>query len=231
MTAHISTFEQDWEIEDNNVEAEKNRRAKRCRFDLSERKPIASVKQIITQKYFYAGGSIRWMLTRTIQEIESDILSYLNEAENFNELLMFNLGPKSPVAKTHLYSSIRGARNVTFYKLISERATKLLVAKVGRSGIQTLYSHATEIKNPAFLGWVLEADYFSRCNANMLQLIRRDGSSFDVTCPRVPVEIDVGLLDVYASLDSKDELKAYLAKLIPDGDSVSVCKPVESRWL
>ena len=151
------------------------------------------------------------MLAQTTQEIEEDIRLYLDETENLSELLNFNLGPGSPVAKTHLFSSVpaRSGSGV-HYKLVSERATQLLVEMVGKSGINTLYSHAAKINNPAFLGWIIEADYFSRCEANSLQLIRSGGTLFDVSCPNSPVEFDVGVLELLASLENKTELKRYL---------------------
>ena len=166
------------------------------------------------------------MLAQTTQEIEEDIRLYLDETENLSELLNFNLGPGSPVAKTHLFSSVpdRSGSGV-HYKLVSERATQLLVEMVGKSGINTLYSHAAKINNPAFLGWIIEADYFSRCEANSLQLIRSGGTLFDVSCPNSPVEFDVGVLELLASLENKTELKRYLTKFIPDNNSVAVCKP------
>jgi hypothetical protein len=229
MTAHIAKFEEEWEIEEDDAEIEKNRRAKRCKLNLSERKPIASVEEIITQKFFYAGGSARWMIAQTTKEIEEDIGTYLDETENLSELLNFNLGPGSPVAKTHLFSSAPGTNDSgAHYRLVSERATQLLVERVGRSGINTLYSHAAKINNPAFLGWIIEADYFSRCEANSLQLIRSDGTLFDVSCPNSPVEFDVGLLELLSSLENKTELKRYLTKFIPDNNSIAVCKP--TKW-
>jgi len=35
MTAHIAKFEEEWEIEDDDAEREKNRRPKRCKLNLS----------------------------------------------------------------------------------------------------------------------------------------------------------------------------------------------------
>jgi hypothetical protein len=224
---NVDIFEKEWEIREDTEEAEKARRAKRNKLDRRERKPIARVKEIITQKSFYAGGSARWMLQLTKAEIEVDIRGFLNEAQVINNILMFNLGTGSPVAKTHLYASapaVDGSGGVQ-YTMVSERATQLIVEKAGRSAISTLYAHAAKIGNPAFLGWVLEADYFSRCENNSLQLVRPNGTSFKVSCPNQPVEFDVASLELLASFQKKSDLKEYFAKLVPATNLPTVGKP------
>jgi hypothetical protein len=72
---------------------------------LGDRKPIASVEQVITQKCFYAVGCVRLMLTLTAKEIEDNIDGYLDKCQDLPTLLKFSLGPDSPTAKTHLCSS------------------------------------------------------------------------------------------------------------------------------
>ena len=57
MTAHIAKFEEEWEIEEDDAEMEKNRRVKRCKLNLSERKPIASVQENHHPEVF-----LRWWL-------------------------------------------------------------------------------------------------------------------------------------------------------------------------
>jgi hypothetical protein len=220
---NIDIFEQDWEIREDEEEAEKSRRVKRNKLDRKERKPIARVKDIITQKYFYAGGSARWMLQKSKAEIETEIGGFLNEAQNINDILTFNLGTGSPIAKTHLYAS--EAASFVQYTMVSERATQLIVEKAGTSAISTLYAHAAKIGNGAFLGWVLEADYFSRCENNILHLVRPNGTSFKVPCPNRPVEFDVAALELLASFQNKADLKEYFAKLVPTTDLPTVGKP------
>ena len=121
------------------------------------RHSTASVEEIITQKFFYAGCSARWMLAQTTKEIEEDIQMYLDEAasENLSELFNFHLGPSYPVVKTHLFSSAPGTIGdfrVVHYQLVSERATQLLEQVVGRLGINnTLYTHVAKTNHPVLL--------------------------------------------------------------------------------
>lgn len=84
---NVEIFEREWEIEQESRETQKR--------DRNGQRKIASVEEIITQKYFFTGGSARWMLQLTRAETEREIRSSVSEASKVGDILDFNMGPKS----------------------------------------------------------------------------------------------------------------------------------------
>jgi hypothetical protein len=100
--------------------------------------------------------------------IEDEILEWLNQSPEITSLLNFTIGPTSPLAVTHLYSSFRGERALTQYAMVSGRAPQLLVTRCGKNAIKAVYQHAAALQNPSFLGWVIDADLFDRATTGCL---------------------------------------------------------------
>jgi hypothetical protein len=177
----IEIFAKEWEIEEDDESVECINPHFRKRHWEGRRK-LASVLEVICQKFVVCGGSARWMLQLTRSEIEAIISKYLSEALSISSLLSFDLGPTSPEAKTYMYYSVEslssGTTSTTVYTIGSERATQLLMEKKGSAAVQMLYSQACLIKNPAFLGWVVEADFFFCCQHNNLSLLKRGENDF-----------------------------------------------------
>ena len=156
--------------------------------------------------------------------------SKMNEVDNIDDLLRFKLGPGSSRAKTHLYSSTKiirtGGIELTDYGMVSERETQLVVQEAGAKGIKSLYNHARELQNPAFLGWVVQADYFQRCNSNNLTLYKigsTKGTSIENT---EPVPFDSAELKLLHSYDDLPGMKDAVKNLIPTTANRPVtCKP------
>jgi hypothetical protein len=65
--------------------------------------------------------------------------------------------------------------------MVGKRAAQLVAEQAGLNGIKHLYIQAAKLQNPAFLGWVVEADYFERCKENKLTLVKRTKDKA-VTC-------------------------------------------------
>jgi hypothetical protein len=220
---NIAIFQEEWEIEEGNVT-----RAARKRNQSGASK-LASAEEIIANKFFVCGGSARWMLSNTSTETEQKIRSHISAAIKVDDILNFNLGPTSGLAKTHLYFSkaIEGDSMNVEYTIVSERATQILVESMGENGIKALYGHATKINNPAFLGWIVKADFFNRCGSNTLRLRKKgDQSAKAIICERTPVVFDHAHLKYLSSLDDSSDLAEALMKLLPpvQGDT-TMCKP------
>ena len=64
-----SIFEKEWEIEDDDPHSEAKRRANKKR-KRSGKKKLASIQEIVSQKYYTTGGSARWMFQLTTLETE-----------------------------------------------------------------------------------------------------------------------------------------------------------------
>ena len=161
------------------------------------------------------------MFQQTIPEIEHSISEYLGSAVSISSILSFDLGPKSSAAKTHMYFSADyagpGGKPITLYTIVSERATQLLVEKGGSSAVKMLYAQANLIQNPAFFGWVVEADYFSRCSQNTLMLRKKGNSNpikFECQVGSV-VNFECAHLKLLQSFDEQNIMRQAVHDLIP----------------
>jgi len=191
---------------------------------------LASAEDIVSQKYFFAGGSARWMLQLTTQQIEAEIEKALHESSTvFSGILDFKLGAGSSRAKTHLYSSSEVITSAgvkkTVYGMVSERAAQLLAEESGIGGIKSLYSQAAKLQNPAFLGWVIEADYFERCKQKKLTLWPKGSSeATDFSTISIVPFNHAGLKLLRERRTPSDMLEAVQA-LIPTTEDKITCKP------
>lgn len=178
-----------------------------------------SVEEATARKYVYAGGSARWMMSETKQSMNDMIEDYLTECIGLEGLVDFTVGEESPFAKTHLYASSEDCHGRTVYSLVSQRATDLAIAKLGSAGTKRLYQHAIRLKNPSFLGWVVEADLMQRCSSGALFLEAKDGSQVKFSDKgEEPTEFDhTALLN-----------GAPIMPMIPPEGKTRVCKP--SSW-
>lgn len=88
----IAVFQKEWDIEDDN-EDENDRKTPSKKRDRDGRKKMCSVREVIAQKFAYAGGSARWMMQNTTTEIDDSIDQYLVECIRLNDLSNFSLGP------------------------------------------------------------------------------------------------------------------------------------------
>lgn len=222
-------FEKEWEIEaEADTEGEEDMQQRGPKRSRDGRKKMASVEEIIEQKYAYAGGSARWMNELTTKEIDNEIIGWIMQSDDALKLLSFSLGPQSSLAKTHLFSSFFDQDSgLTKFAMVSERATQLLVDKCGQNGIKSMYTHASALKNPSFLGWVVEADLFDRVKSGELVLLDKDQKSKTIVkCQRgAPIEFDYGYLLQLRLEDDNTSLVDEVEKLIPDNGLVRTCKP------
>ena len=80
-----------------------------------------------------------------------------------------------------------------------------------------LYALANLIQNPAFFGWVVEADYFSRCSQNTLMLRKKGNSNpikFECQVGSV-VNFECAHLKLLQSFDEQNIMRQAVHDLIP----------------
>ena len=212
----LPVFEKDW----NNIDV-RGKYHTSSKRNVDGSKKFISVEEAVTQKFAFAGGSVRWMASETTQSISDMISTYTKECIRLDTLLTFALGEESPYAKTHLYFSTKDNRGLPQYSLVSQHATLLAVKNLGVAGTKSLYRHAIRLDNPAFTGWVIEADIIRRCAIGPLELEDMGGSLVQLTSrAQDPIEFDHDALVAGAS--TVNDLK------IPSQGMTSVYKP--TKW-
>jgi len=118
------------------------------------------VVDAITAKYRWSGGSARWMFNYLRVTIENKLREYCDKVANRKALLNQEIGPTSSFSTNHFFGSSRTVRNETEYFLVSQEAVRILSESMNRSTFESLYAFADRLENLAFVGWIVEADFF-----------------------------------------------------------------------
>eukprot|EP00291_Cryptomonas_curvata_P027183 CAMPEP_0172158370 /NCGR_PEP_ID=MMETSP1050-20130122/4333_1 /TAXON_ID=233186 /ORGANISM="Cryptomonas curvata, Strain CCAP979/52" /LENGTH=605 /DNA_ID=CAMNT_0012827751 /DNA_START=132 /DNA_END=1950 /DNA_ORIENTATION=+ len=127
---------------------------------LPDSEKLKIVETLVKEKFFFAGASARWMFEHSIDEIQKTICSHLEKVSQFSSLMSFATGLRSAESYNHLLLKFRNVPDVFF---VSQYAMDLALRRWGQgTDIKYAYSLAEKHKNPAFLGWVVQFDFFDQ---------------------------------------------------------------------
>ncbi len=116
----------------------------------------------IDDKYFYAGGCARYFFGFSTDAVKSDITSAVNSLNKTNIAEVLNTGTSHDETRHRLISLFRPNENGNDTKsIVSQFTVQKLVEHAGEKAILFLYGMGAT--NPAFDGWVFEADFFFQC--------------------------------------------------------------------
>lgn len=97
--------------------------------------------------------------------MERLLRKYANSAPNRKSILDQTIGPTSNAATNYFFGSSRKENGETEYFLVSQRAVEILGEH--SSVYPVLYDFAKKLENPSFLGWIVEADFFSQVDKSV----------------------------------------------------------------
>ncbi|KAG3184463.1 hypothetical protein PC128_g13706 [Phytophthora cactorum] len=148
---------------------------------------------MVETKYFYAGGSCRYMFyynTTDVVEKLSSAVDSLNDAAT-----TATNGPRSLSSINRLFAMFKrpfGAGAVA--PVISRYAATTIAVKSGPDAIKKFMSTLRDNSNPALNGWMLEIFFFSSIRNGGLEIVDAAGNQIDkwdqspvVVSDRIPV--------------------------------------------
>eukprot|EP01124_Arcella_intermedia_P007446 TRINITY_DN14560_c0_g4_i3.p1 TRINITY_DN14560_c0_g4~~TRINITY_DN14560_c0_g4_i3.p1 ORF type:complete len:406 (+),score=106.18 TRINITY_DN14560_c0_g4_i3:669-1886(+) len=164
------------------------------------------LKKRLMNKYYYAGGSVRWMFGCTQNELIEDIDQNIQKVSDMKNMSAALTGNKSKLAVNHLYMIT--ADNHQFF--ISEYVARLLAEKCEKSFIIEACNSTLAKKNPTFDGWLFEADFLMQ-----LRLVNQNNEKLTLINFQEPILTQIHLdvkfryffLDVKDIKDYKNDLK------------------------
>jgi hypothetical protein len=111
---------------------------------------------LLRAKFYYAGGSARWMFNFTYEEWLFDFNIHFTNVQSYRVAFGEDVGELSPTVRHHM----RGLTRMGKYFFISAYTLKLLSEKCDdkKKFILDSYRKAEETQNPAFCGWIFEFD-------------------------------------------------------------------------
>lgn len=207
---------------------------------LDETRNLEEILAVAEARFKYSGGSARWMFNYSCQKIESKLRDYCLDVPNKQAILDGSIGPTSEASTNYFFGSAERKDGGSEFFLVSQRAVEILLEETKGRAFKSLYAFANDLENPAFLAWVVEADFFQQA-----EVAKDRKEKMDLNGPRS--FHPVGVVDFQHSRNSKrlmafeastGRAKRYradrvhfmktLTRLVPkEGEGKSVrCKPV-----
>jgi hypothetical protein len=116
---------------------------------------IPDKQEALAEKYFYAGGSARWMFYCPIDLLISLGKSLVARAPDLNNLIQGIQGPQSSAAVNQLVSQY--AVDDSF--IVSQYIAREISNLCDSSFIKAAAVNPLALSNPTFAGWIFEADF------------------------------------------------------------------------
>ena len=112
--------------------------------------------EAVEEKFFYCGGSARWMFNLSISQITAAIDSKTEGFYNLQSFLSGSAGMSSPLAVNTLYQQFRGGSSTRISFFISEYAMRRIVERIGDEASNFMWNWATASNHPPVRGLAYE---------------------------------------------------------------------------
>eukprot|EP00475_Leptophrys_vorax_P041606 TRINITY_DN7839_c0_g1_i5.p1 TRINITY_DN7839_c0_g1~~TRINITY_DN7839_c0_g1_i5.p1 ORF type:complete len:378 (-),score=89.30 TRINITY_DN7839_c0_g1_i5:71-1204(-) len=121
-----------------------------------------SREDLISEKFYFAGCSARWMFNCTVAQLKLKIERHLESCPNSMDLLKGIVDESSPVSVNHLWVGYP-LKEGTFRKFfVSKYVARRVLNSGGFEAVKLAYGVARGLNNPSFTGWVVEMDFIQQ---------------------------------------------------------------------
>jgi hypothetical protein len=154
-------------------------------FFYSERNSDLSLAELVERKFYYAGGSARWMFTKSIEQVVQEIDGQVSGIRDVEGFLLNRVGITNQDNINHLMVRYRSGKTFTNF-LISKYVASLLLEKCEASVFKVAYSLASTNENPSFTRWIVEFDFISQIRRSLnrtIKLITEDDAEVEWSVP------------------------------------------------
>jgi hypothetical protein len=132
----------------------------------SQKKNIANVDALIKAKFFFSGGSARYMFSYKTNDVKESICAPVDSEPDVTRLLSGILRATSSYSTHRLANCFPHPNPVVstscICTVVSRFAADLLAIKAGPDVIEVLANSLQQDMNPSMEGWIFEMLFFSR---------------------------------------------------------------------
>lgn len=131
--------------------------------------------ELVQSKYYFSGGSARYMFSKTTKEVIEFITDAVEASHDIVPYLMNTIGSTSQGIINRLFSNYRinGKRTSS---IVSSFAVTLLAIKNGPALIQTIVKVLDAHLNPSMEGWMMEMWFFSKVKIDDIRVTSRSSA-------------------------------------------------------
>jgi hypothetical protein len=128
---------------------------------VEKRKNQYTPNELIDLKYYYAGGSSRYMFGYKTHDVIGKLNVTMNSIEDFDTFIKSSIGSHSSKPTNRLFNVFEDDNKVQTSELLCEFVLSALSIRVGPTAILNLYVTLGNMSNPALEGWILECWFFA----------------------------------------------------------------------
>ncbi len=118
-------------------------------------------KSLVTEKFYFSGGSARWMFHFRISDIQDRSDKALAKVDNFSDLVKGDIGEGAPRNINRLYQTRVNEKGVKSAFFVSQYVSRKIFMKYGGIAADVMRAWADTMSNPSVKGWVYEAKFFA----------------------------------------------------------------------
>jgi len=119
-----------------------------------------SMEEVVDIKFWFFGGSARYMFGLTMEESLKDMARHVNKINDVEQVFRGLTGSRGPLSVNHIISHFPGTEDE--FQLLSPYVIELLSNKVGFAAIKMFYRSSWVRENPSVHGFVFEWDLFTQ---------------------------------------------------------------------
>jgi len=154
--------------------------------DSQQKSDIAKVEALLKAKFFFSGGSARYMFSYTTNEVKESICASVDSEPDVTKLLSGIFGATSSYSTHRLANCFPHpnpiVRTSCICTVVSRFAADLLAIKAGPDVIEVLANSLQQDMNPSMEGWIFEMLFFSRLRHGEVQV--KDKAGKKVSWPK-----------------------------------------------
>ncbi|KAI3657466.1 hypothetical protein MP638_002729 [Amoeboaphelidium occidentale] len=147
-------------------------------------------RALIESKFYYAGGSCRYMFDFDTATVMEKLSTAIEKVDDIVPYIKRSIGPQSNHIVNRLICVVRSRRGLgrlsTFKYIVSEWAASLLAIINGPDLVKSLAEVARRESNPSMDGWLLEMWFFAQIRNSDLTLL--ESTDTQVQWAKCPVE-------------------------------------------
>jgi hypothetical protein len=129
-----------------------------------------SKEELIESKFYYAGGSSRYMFTFSTNSVIEKLNSAITSCHDIMGYVQNYIGEGSENVINRLFNICKIKSNKRLKSIISEYASIQIGIRFGPSIIKKLFNYIEKYKNPSMEGWFLEIWFFAKLQNEGIKL-------------------------------------------------------------
>ena len=129
--------------------------------ELTPEKLCVFKKALLTEKFYFSGGSARWMFRRTIDNIQLKSDEALSKVERFSVLVSGDMGEGAAGSINRLYQTRIDEKGEKSSFFVSQYVSRKVFTKHGAKAADVMWLWAVDRNNSAVKGWAYEAKFFA----------------------------------------------------------------------